>query len=205
MQRSKGAKNARSKSKSKADRSSMTYAEMITDGLMTLNEKGGSTRQELWKCVSSKFEKADYKLFLARLKKYSREGGMLKQMKNKQRFKLASSVYDGIKKRVDRGMSFKKALEQIVKKVPLKQVKRKDTKKALAEAARKKKAANKRAKQRRQEASKAKGKGKGKGASKSAGKGKSKGSSTKTKDKIKQKAKDNKKTKGGAKANQKVD
>ena len=93
--------------------------------------------------------KADYKLFLTRLEKYSRDGGMLKQMKNRQRFKLAPAVIEGLKKRMDRGMGMKKAMEHIAKKVPLKQVKRKDTKKALAEAARKKKAAQKAAKAKR--------------------------------------------------------
>ena len=134
-------KTGRSKSKGKQDRAKMTYSEMITDALMTLNEKGGSTRQELWKCVSAKFVKADYKLFITRLKKYSREGGMLKQMKNRQRFKLDSAVVDKLKARMGRGMGMSAALAHMAKKVPLRQVKSKDAKKARAEKAKAKKAA----------------------------------------------------------------
>ena len=32
-----------------------TYLEMIEDGLITLNERKGASRQALWKCVSSKY------------------------------------------------------------------------------------------------------------------------------------------------------
>ena len=48
-----------------------SYLEMIQVALLTLNETGGSSRQELWKCVGSKFPEADYKQFLVRLKKLS--------------------------------------------------------------------------------------------------------------------------------------
>lgn len=54
-----------------------TYVEMIQTALMTLNERGGSSRQEIWKFINAKFPESHYKMFLVRLKKYSREGGFL--------------------------------------------------------------------------------------------------------------------------------
>lgn len=60
---SKSPKRSRSKSsgKSKSNRKSSkgkgvkkhTYVEMIQSALMTLNEKGGSTRQEIWKFINT--------------------------------------------------------------------------------------------------------------------------------------------------------
>merc|ERR1711881_557497 len=74
--KSSASKGKKRRSRSKSSRKSSgikkhTYVEMIQIGLLTLNEKGGSTRQELWKCVHAKFPEADYKIFLVRLKKYS--------------------------------------------------------------------------------------------------------------------------------------
>ena len=53
----------------------VSYFEMIEDGLLTLADRKGASRQALWKCVSSKYpEHADFKHFLVRLKKLSHEG-----------------------------------------------------------------------------------------------------------------------------------
>ena len=52
-----------------------SYLEMIEDGLLTLHERKGASRQALWKCVAAKYpEEADFKQFLIRLKKLSHEG-----------------------------------------------------------------------------------------------------------------------------------
>jgi hypothetical protein len=46
-----------------------SYMEMIEDAVITLGERKGSSRQALWKCVSTKYPEADYKQFIVRLKK----------------------------------------------------------------------------------------------------------------------------------------
>ena len=103
------AKRSRSKSSRKSRQSSgpkkSTYVEMIQTALMTLNEKGGSTRQEMWKFINAKFPEANYKIFLVRLKKYARAGGFLVKHKSKQRFRLDGGFKDGLSRRVKKGMS----------------------------------------------------------------------------------------------------
>jgi len=50
----------RSSSKDKKDAPLRhTYFEMIQVALLTLNERKGSTRQEIWKCVASRFPEAN--------------------------------------------------------------------------------------------------------------------------------------------------
>ena len=80
--RSKSAKKGGKRGKSSGKRKSTgpakaSYAEMLQTALMTLNERGGSTRQEIWKFINAKFAHADYKIFLVRLKKYARDGGFI--------------------------------------------------------------------------------------------------------------------------------
>ena len=78
----KRGKSAGKAGRSKSQRKSSgpkkhTYREMIMTALMTLNERGGSSRQEIWKFMNAKYPEADYKMTLVRIKKYSREGGFL--------------------------------------------------------------------------------------------------------------------------------
>jgi hypothetical protein len=40
-----------------------TYLEMIQVSLLTLNERGGSSRQEIWKCIEAKFPEAQHKQY----------------------------------------------------------------------------------------------------------------------------------------------
>jgi hypothetical protein len=47
----------------------LSYHEMIEDAILTLADRQGSTRLEIWKCVHSKYPEADYKQFLVRMKK----------------------------------------------------------------------------------------------------------------------------------------
>ena len=69
-------------SKSKSSRKSSgpkkhSYVQMIQSALMSLNERGGTSRQEMWKFIQAKFPEADYKMFLVRLKKYAGSGGFV--------------------------------------------------------------------------------------------------------------------------------
>ena len=52
----------------------LQYIDIIVDGIVTLKDRKGSSRQGLWKCVSGLHTDADYKQFLVRLKKASQEG-----------------------------------------------------------------------------------------------------------------------------------
>lgn len=65
-----------------------SYAEMIEEGILALGEKKGSSRQALWKSISSKYPDADYKHFAVRLRKL-REGGIIAQTKGKFRLEMA--------------------------------------------------------------------------------------------------------------------
>ena len=67
------AKRASSSGKSKGSSGVVkhTYVEMLQTALMTLNERGGSSRQAIWKFIEAKFPEANRKIFLVRLKKYS--------------------------------------------------------------------------------------------------------------------------------------
>ena len=88
-----------------------TYLEMIQVALLTLNETGGSSRQELWKCVGSKFPEADYKQFLVRLKKLSADSkSFIVHGKNVQRFALDKKYKDKLKRRLEKGLPIIKAI-----------------------------------------------------------------------------------------------
>jgi len=156
-----------------------TYVEMLRMALMTLNEKGGSSRQALWKYVESKYPEANRKIFLVRLKKYSSEDGFIQKSKRGAKFLLDTKYKDGLKKRVAKGMSITQAADHLARKVPLRQAKKK---------APKKKAPKKKKAKKPKKAKKAK-----------------KPKKKTTKDKIKAKASANKKTKGASKAKAKTD
>ena len=97
---------------------------------MTLSERGGSTRQTIWKVVHQKFPEADYKIFLVRLKKYSSKDGFVSRGKGGgQRFSINPNFREGLKKRVARGMSIAQAVDQLVRKVPLGPAKKKKAQK----------------------------------------------------------------------------
>lgn len=68
-------------------RNKHSYSEMIQTALLTLNERGGSSRQAIWKFVHAKFPESDYKQFLARLKKIA-EGSKFLVRVNNSTFKL---------------------------------------------------------------------------------------------------------------------
>ena len=63
-----------------------TYLEMIQVSLLTLNERGGSSRQEIWRCIEAKFPEAQHKQYVLALRRIAAMGGAVQQGKNKQRF-----------------------------------------------------------------------------------------------------------------------
>ena len=68
-----------------------SYAEMIQTALLTLNERGGSSRQAIWKCIHAKFPESDYKQFLVRLKKIAEASDFLVRVNNST-FKLSDKL-----------------------------------------------------------------------------------------------------------------
>ena len=149
-----------------------TYVEMLQTALMTLNERGGSSRQAIWKFIEAKFPEANRKIFLVRLKKYSGENGFIVKGKTSARFSLNRGFRLGLEKRVAKGMTVARAADHLARNVPLKQAVKKKAKKPT----------------------KPKTKKKAKRVSKKSDKPKS------TKAKVKAKASSNKKTTGGVKA-----
>ena len=167
-----------------------TYLEMIQVALLTLNERGGSSRQEIWKCVEAKFPEADFKRYLIALKRLSKDENVIEQGKNQHRFTLNRSFKDKAVRRLAKGMPLKSILFTNGMVDPLKKkMKKKPAKKA-------KKPKKKKAKK----SSKKNAKGK-----KGAAKGKKAAKGSTTKDKIKEKAKQNKKTAGNKATKAKVD
>ena len=55
-----------------------SYFEMIEDAILTLAERKGSSRQAIWKCISTKFPEADYKQYLIRFKKIGENENIVK-------------------------------------------------------------------------------------------------------------------------------
>lgn len=75
----------RSSGKASAKKPAKTsYLEMIQVAILTLNDRGGSTRPELWKCIESKYPaEANKKQFLLALKRLSSDGSAVQHGKNK--------------------------------------------------------------------------------------------------------------------------
>jgi hypothetical protein len=88
-----------------------TYAEIIEDTILTLNESIGSSRQAIWKAVSGAYPAADYKLFVVRLKKM-REAGQIAQKGGK--FRLEITYKHKLLKALEKGKSGKKVAKSSV-------------------------------------------------------------------------------------------
>ena len=166
-----------------------TYLEMIQVALLTLNERGGSTRQEIWRCIETKFPEANHKSYMLAIRRIIVVGGVVQQGKNRQRFKLEQKFKAKAMKRMALEMPMQKVLSTSA------------TVDKMKKKVKKKKPAPKKPKKQTKKAAGAKGKTKGK----SNAKGKGKGASKSAKDKMKDKAKANKKTEGSAKTKAKVD
>jgi colicin import membrane protein len=65
---------------------------MIEETLMTLNERGGSSRQSVWKGCQAKFPDAEYRFFIVRLQSAAKQGTSVIFGSNKMRFKLAKNL-----------------------------------------------------------------------------------------------------------------
>jgi len=162
-----------------------TYFEMIQLALMTLSERGGSSRIEIWKCIEARFPEANQKMFLVSLKKIMKTGGAVVYGKNTHRYMLEKKFKERALKRQAKGLPLKKVLSTDV------------TVDKVKKAVKAKKKVAKKPKKQNKKNSKSASKGKG---------GKTlKAGAKSTKDKIKQKAAANKKTKGSADAKAKVD
>merc|ERR1712051_622738 len=168
----------RSSGKAAAKKPAKTsYLEMIQVAILTLDDRGGSSRPALWKCVEAKYPaEADKKRFLLALKRLSSDGSAVQHGKNKQRFTLEKSFKARAMARMKQGHPLKTVLSP----------------KAMTDLVKKKMKAKKKPKAKKPKKPKTGAKGK-----KAAGKT--------GKQKQKQKAKDNKKTKGNAKSKAKVD
>ena len=172
---------------------------MVQVALLTLNERGGSTRKEIWKCIEARFpHEANYRSFILALKKIVVKENAVVKGKNRTRFTLEKE--------------FKlRALKRLAKNLPLKSVLSSKTeldpvKKAMK--AKKKLSVKKPKSSKKKAASKPKANKKASSAigskTKKVNPGKAAAPKT-TKDKIKQKAKENKKVVGSQKSKAVVD
>jgi hypothetical protein len=82
-----------------------TYAEIIEEAILGLGETMGSSRQAIWKAISSAHPAADYKLFVVRLKKM-REAKQIAQKGGK--FRLEVSYKQKLLKALEQGKSGRK-------------------------------------------------------------------------------------------------
>ena len=162
-----------------------TYLEMVQVALLTLNERGGSSRQEIWKCIDARFPEADHKRYMLALKRIVGQVGQnaVVHGKNNMRFKLETKFRDRALKRQEKGLPLRKVLssDAMVDKV-------KKAVKAKKKPAKKPKKANKNSKGKKKNDAKGK-----------TSRAKAAAANKSTKDKIKAKAKQNKKTEGSAK------
>merc|ERR1712051_542067 len=113
----------RSSGKAAAKKPAKTsYLEMIQVAILTLDDRGGSSRPALWKCVEAKYPaEADKKRFLLALKRLSSDGSAVQHGKNKQRFTLEKSFKARAMARMKQGHPLKtvlspKAMTDLVKK-----------------------------------------------------------------------------------------
>ena len=106
----KSTKNAKSKSPAKGGAAKHTYNEMVVGALLTLNERGGSSRQAIWKCVQAKYPEADYKQYIVRLKKLAENPASHIVKVNNSVFKLARPFKEKAIKRMANGESVRKVV-----------------------------------------------------------------------------------------------
>ena len=92
----------------KEDSGKFKFIYMITDAIFTLGDRKGSSREAIWKYISSKkiYQTSirDKKLFLTTLKKLSQSDQFFHKSKdNMQRFKLSEKFKDKLKKALKSG------------------------------------------------------------------------------------------------------
>ena len=102
---SSGSKSAgRSASKNKAAVKKHTYLEMVQIAILTLNERGGSSRQEIWKCIEARYPEADHKRYMIAFKKMGGEEGPVIHGRNRARFTLEKKFRVKALKRMAMGL-----------------------------------------------------------------------------------------------------
>ena len=78
----------------------LSFFEMIEDAVLVLADRKGSTRQGIWKCISTKYPEVDYKQFLIRFKKIKEDpnlavNGMRVRLDRKYKDKLMKKLKNG--------------------------------------------------------------------------------------------------------------
>ena len=100
----------KSTKKAKGGKGKHTYNDMVITALLTLNERGGSSRQAIWKCVEAKFPEADYKQYIVRLKKLAENPASHIVRVNSATFKLSQSFKEKAKRRMEKGETIHKVV-----------------------------------------------------------------------------------------------
>lgn len=190
MDSARKGKRSASKGKQGAGVKRHTYLEMVQVAILTLNESGGSSRQEIWKCIEARFPEANHKQYMLAMRKLAADGTAILKGKNNARFTMEKNFKAKALKRMKQGLPLQmvlspKRMTDLVKK-------------KMKKVAKKKKPARKAAKKGKKKQSR----GKSASARKGAAKGGKKGASAK--DKARAKAKQNKKTEGSNKSKAKV-
>jgi len=115
---------------------------MIEETLMTLNERGGASRQAVWKALGQKFPDAEYRYFLVRLQNAAKDGTTVIFGSNKQRFKLAPKLKGRVERAAKAGKPIMSAKQlKAPRKVASKKAGMSSKKRAAKAAAREKKKA----------------------------------------------------------------
>ena len=169
-----------------------TYLEMVQVALLTLNERGGSTRKEIWKCIEARFpHEANYRSFILALKKIVVKENAVVKGKNRTRFTLEKEFRLRALKRLAKNLPLKSVLSSKAELDPVKKaMKAKKKQSAKKPKSAKKKTGAAKPKQNKKASSATASK------TKKVNPGKAAAGPKTTKDKIKQKAKENKKTAG---------
>ena len=109
---------------------------MIQVAILTLNERRGSTRQEIWKCIDARFPEANRTSYMVAMKKLLADGSAVKYGKNRSRITLENKFLGRALRRMKKGLPLKmvlssKHMSDLVKKKMKKSTKpKKQAKKA---------------------------------------------------------------------------
>lgn len=90
-------------------KNTVNHLTMVVEAIVTLNERGGVSRQAIWKFMKMRYEKATSnergeKLLLARLKKFADEGKYIVYGKTRARFALNPNFRSQLALRKAKGM-----------------------------------------------------------------------------------------------------
>lgn len=94
----------------------MKTIEMVAYAIHVTQDRKGTTREQMWKCISSTkdFQESirDKKIFFTQLKRLSTSDGILEKSKdNMQRYKLNAKFKEKVKKAIAKGMEPFKAVK----------------------------------------------------------------------------------------------